>query len=188
MANYIQSGMILERLKESKNILLNCHVGPDLDSIGSATAMYEVLKGWKKKVTIICPSIIPEKFKLLNHCSEINTVDFSKFDFSTFDLFLVLDTSSDNRITGSKEINLPKNLERIVIDHHITNEYKGEVNILDVNASATTEILFRVFQDWNITITPDMATALYSGMAGDTVFFKYLINPRKLFSIMTELL
>ncbi len=118
----------------------------------------------------------------------MKTVDFSKFDYSLYDLLLVLDTSSDNRITGSKEINLPKNLERIVIDHHITNEYKGESNILDVNASATTEILFRVFQDWNITITPDIATALYSGIAGDTVFFKYLVNPRKLFGIMTELL
>lgn len=188
MQNYPQSEKILSKIKNAKNILLNCHVGPDLDSVGSATAMYEVLKRLRKKTTIICPSIIPKKFKLLNHCFEIKTIDFLKYDFSPYDLFLVLDTSSDNRITGSKEIDPPKNLEKIVIDHHITNKYKGKLNILDVDASATTEILYRVFQDWKINITSDIATALYSGIAGDTVFFKYIKDPKKLFSIMAELL
>jgi len=56
--NYKESKKILEEIKKAKKILVNCHRGPDPDSIGSALAMKGVLKKLKKegKLEIAEPS------------------------------------------------------------------------------------------------------------------------------------
>jgi len=47
--NYPESKKILDKIKSAKNILINVHRNPDLDSIGSATAkiVYRLLIDWK---------------------------------------------------------------------------------------------------------------------------------------------
>ena len=52
--NYKKSKEILEKIKGSEKILVNCHRNPDPDSIGSALAMKEVLKKMGKEVEIMC--------------------------------------------------------------------------------------------------------------------------------------
>jgi phosphoesterase RecJ-like protein len=184
---YSQSAKILEKIKDSKNILVNVHRRPDLDSIGSATALYQALKKLGKTVTIICPHQIPEEFKFLTGAKEVKTIDFSVFDFSAYDLFLIVDSGSYEIVTGSEEIKLP-NIKTIVIDHHRTNLFKDvEIKLYD-EIAATCEIIYQIFLDWKITIDPDIATSLFSGIAGDTVFFKYSINTKSTFKMASELL
>lgn len=187
--NYSQSQQILRKIKSSKNILINVHKSPDLDTVGAATAMYEVLVDqFGKKVAIVCPDKIGSNFMFLKNADKINQqVDFSKFKWSEYDLFLILDTGSVDRVTGKKEISLP-NIPRIVVDHHKTNKIKGDIQLLDEDASATCEVLYRVFEDWKVNITSNIATSLFSGIAGDTVFFKYGEDNKKIFNICSKLI
>lgn len=190
---YQQSKKIFETIKKSSNILINVHRNPDLDSIGSATALYQVLtEKFGKKVTLICPHQIPESFKFLKGVDKVITFDFTNFNnftnfMNSFDLFIILDSGSYDIVTGSKKIKLPK-IRNIVIDHHITNMFdEVEIKLFDP-IDATCEIIYQMFLDWKIKIDQDIATALFSGIAGDTVFFKYGINPKKTFQIASELL
>jgi len=61
----------------------------------------------------------------------------------------------------------------INIDHHHDNTRFGDVNLVDVAASSTAEIVYGVALQMGVEITPDMAAALYVGLVTDTGRFSY---------------
>lgn len=186
---YQLSTKILKTIKKSNNILINVHRNPDLDSLGSATALYQALiKISGKKATLICPHQIPENFKFLKGADKVKVINFSSFNFSKYDLFLIADSGSYDVVTSSKEIYLP-DIKKIIIDHHKTNNFTNVyLRLLDEKASSTAEIVYNLFSDWNFKIDKDIATSLFSGIAGDTIFFKYGENTKLTFKIAIELL
>lgn len=184
---YLQSNYIFQKIKKAKNLLVNIHRSPDLDSVGSALALFYSLKQFGKKITIVSSSILSEKYRFFKEADKIKTINFSTFDFSPFDLFLILDSSSADMVTGSFEINLPK-IPKIIIDHHKTNNLKGEIRLVDISASATSEIVFYLFKDWKIKIDQKISTALFAGIYSDTVFLKYPREPKKTFAVVKELI
>lgn len=188
--NYSSSESILDEIKRANNVLINVHRNPDLDSIGSATALYQALtKIFKKKVTLVCPHEIPENFKFLEGSDKVKVINYSSFDFSSYDLFLIADSGSYDVVTGDKEIYLPSDIKKIVIDHHQTNNWKDYIlKILDTGSSSTAEIVYLTLLDWDVAIDSEIATSIFAGIAGDTVFFKYEKNAKKTFKIATELL
>ena len=59
------------------------------------------------------------------------------------------------------------------VDHDPANEHWGHVNLVDLTAVATTEILHRLFEAWNASaIDEDCATALLAGMVAKTQSFR----------------
>lgn len=171
--NYKESALILEKIKRAKRILINCHVGPDPDSIGSALALYGVLRNLDKEAIIICPTEINnENLYFLKNFKAIKSVDFSKFDFSKFDLFITLDSSNWDQVLGSKSIKSPK-IPTIVIDHHKTNTRFGEINLIDDKITSTGELLWHICEDWKSKIDKDTASAILTGIVGDTGAFQF---------------
>ena len=142
--NYPESQLILEEIKKANKILLNCHRGPDSDTVGSALSMAEILRNMGKEIEIICPSNIPEDLFFLEGSKDIKKVDFKTFDFSAFDLFIVMDSSTYGMVANSKEIDKP-NTKIIVIDHHHTNEGFGSINLIDSKITSTSELLYKIF-------------------------------------------
>lgn len=192
MSMYYQiSSKIFKTIKQSKNILINVHRNPDLDSIGSATALYQALTKMGKKVTLVCPHKIPENFKFLKGADLVQTIDFKEWAGKTpapADLFLILDSGSYDIVTGSKEIQLP-NIKKIIIDHHLTSRWKDYLlRLLDTEASATAEVIYKVLSDWGVNFDKNISTSLLSGIVGDTAFFKYPKVPGMTFLIVNELI
>lgn len=181
--NYSESESILKEVIKAENIFINVHRNPDLDSIGSSTALYQALIKMGKKVTLICPHEIPENFKFLKGANSVKTIDFKNL---SGDLFLILDSGSYDVVTGDKAIKIT-DVKKIIIDHHRTNNWE-DFRLLDIEASSTSEVIYQMLIDWKVNIDQDMATSLFSGIAGDTVFFKYEKNAKKTFKIATELL
>src|SRR4030042_4697616 len=91
---YQESKKILEEVIKAKRILLNCHRRPDPDSVSSALAMYSVLKAMGKTVDIVCPDPIPGNLDYLENFGEVKQVDFDEFNFSIYDLFIILDSGT----------------------------------------------------------------------------------------------
>ena len=61
----------------------------------------------------------------------------------------------------------------INIDHHHDNTLFGDVNLVDVDASCTAEIVYELAVALDAEITPEMASALYVGLVTDTGKFMY---------------
>ncbi len=185
---YKESDEILEKIKAAQNILLNVHRNPDLDTVGSSMAIKEALETLGKKVTVICPSVLGKSYTFIQGTEKIQTINFHSFDFSPYDLFLILDSGSWQVVSDTKDIH-PPTIPIINIDHHRTNEFNNVVvRLLDIKACATGEIVYLLLTSWNITITKTIATALFSAIAGDTVFFKYGDEPKRSFAVAQKLI
>jgi phosphoesterase RecJ-like protein len=185
--NYSESNKILEKIKSAKNILINCHRSPDPDSVGSALSMYIVLRQLGKEVKIIGPDKISPDLSFLPFSEKIEKIDFSKFSFKSYDLFILLDSGSSDLVTGSKEISLPK-IFSIVIDHHKTNDRFGDINLVKPEISSSAEILYHLFEDWEVEINQDLANCLLTGIIGDTGIFQFPNTTQDTFEIASKLM
>src|SRR3989344_8203976 len=123
------STKILEEVKKANKSLINCHRNPDPDSIGSALALKVVLQKIGKEAKIICPTKLDKGVSFLKGFDEIEVVDFSKFDFKKYGLFITLDSSTWDMVTGAKNTSRPKGIKIITIDHHFTNDSFGDINL-----------------------------------------------------------
>jgi len=187
----MKSSLIFSAIKNTKKILINIHPHPDLDAVGSALAFKKVIEKIdnKKTVLIVSPEVVREDFSFLGEeVKKIKVIDFSSFNFSSFDLFLILDSSSADRVTGSKKISLPQAIKKIVIDHHLNNQINGDIKMIEDKACATCEILFKLFLDWKIKIDEKIATLLLAGIVGDTVFFRHFSNVKIQWRLISQLL
>ena len=169
---YKESQQIFEEIKKAKKILVSCHKGPDPDSIGSTLALYYFLTSIDKEVEMVCLDEVSDYCNFLLSVEDIKKINYKEFDFSKFDLFIIPDSGSWGMVVGRDSIDLPK-LTTIVIDHHKTNKGFGKINLVDEKTTSTAEILYLMFKDLDIKITPDMATALLTGIIGDTGVFQF---------------
>ncbi|QQG42189.1 MAG: bifunctional oligoribonuclease/PAP phosphatase NrnA [Candidatus Woesebacteria bacterium] len=185
--NYKQSLEILEEIKKSKKVLVNCHRSPDPDSVGSATSMFLALKELgKDDVTIISPDEIPDNCKFLPNSKSIKVVNFDDFDFSQYDIFIIVDSGNWNQTTGKDNI-LSSKIRKVVIDHHYTNTKEGDINLVDEKTGSCCALLFKVFSDWKLELTTDLATSLLTGIIADTMSFQTDIIGDSAFSVADTL-
>jgi phosphoesterase RecJ-like protein len=76
----------------------------------------------------------------------------------------------------------------INIDNQASNDNYGQINLVNVNAVATSEIIYDLLQSKNIELEADMATCLLAGLITATKSFKTAnITPRTL-TIASELI
>ena len=171
--NYQESLKILEEIRKAKKILINCHYKPDPDGIGSALAIYLVLKKVGDfEIDLICPSKLPESYNYLSNFEKIKQVNYSEFDFSKYDLWIIPDAANWWQISGILDFN-PHGVSVVNFDHHETNEVGFENSIISKGLSSTAELLYNVFEDWAVELDREIATCLLSGVIGDTGVFRY---------------
>ena len=86
--HYKESKQILQSIKSAKKILIVGHADPDGDSIGSTLGLFSALKKINKNSEIVCKDEVPEYLQFLPNSKNIKVVDFGKFIFEDYDLFI----------------------------------------------------------------------------------------------------
>lgn len=175
-------------LKNYNNFLLVVHENPDGDGIASVLALSLVLKQLKKKVTSVCQDKIPNIFQFLPYASKIK----DDFLLGDYDVIIVLDCG-DLRRTGFPERikQFARNKKKLVnIDHHPKNDLHkiAKINLYNMEASSTCEILYHIFKKLKARIDPKIATCLFTGLYTDTGGFKHSNTNAKTLEIASHLL
>ena len=160
---------VVELIEQEPAFNLVSHVLPDGDSIGSLLALGEALQKLGKKVTLFSPGTLPKKLSFLKGYS---TIAGAGMDTAATPVVLVLDCSDPERLDHFREPVLQAR-EIVNIDHHVTNRSYGTINLVDPQASATGEIIFRLLQALRVPLTASICEALYVAIATDTGSFKY---------------
>src|SRR5205085_2943007 len=75
----------------------------------------------------------------------------------------------------------------INIDHHRTGRSFAQVNWIDPSACATAEMIYRLARQAGATITPEIATCLYTAVLTDTGSFCYSGTNQRTFALAQEL-
>ena len=185
--NYPESKLILEKVKAAKKILINCHYSPDADSVSSALSFYSVLKEMKKDAVVYAPGKVPTNLSFLPGIKEIEVKDFEKIDYGAFDLFISLDSSTWVNIVGNDKFMQP-NIDMVVVDHHKSNKGYGSINLIDGKCVSTCEMLYLLFEDWDLNINSELATTLLTGIIADSGAFRYPATTSKTLDIASKLM
>jgi len=182
------SKQIWKEIKKAKNILLTFHPNPDGDSVGNSLALFHALTNLGKKVTLISgDSPFPSNMTTLPGSKKVIKKNIFEINLSDFDLFLITDISSLDRISRIEPIVFPKTLKTVLIDHHIEQKQFTDISLVEPNYPATCQIIFEIFQLNKVKITPEIAACLFLGIYTDTGGFKYSNTTEKTFSMAASL-
>ena len=158
------SEAIGSRLAAAHSVLVASHVRPDGDAIGSLLGLGLALENAGKQVLMVLADGVSSSFRHLEGADKIKTrVD------DTFDTFITVDCA-DFRRTGKPFESLSQ--PDINIDHHITNERFGKLNLIEGQEVATSAILTNYLPRWGFEITKPIAAALLTGIVTDTLGFR----------------
>lgn len=171
-------------LIKSKNVCLVSHTKPDGDSIGSVLSFgLALMKRFECNFNLLFPEGIPEKYMFMPGS---NLITYN-LDYKSIDLLICLDCSDEFRLGHVKKL-IEKSTHVINIDHHISNNRFGSINIVDFNASSTGEIIYNIVEELKIEIDKDIATSLYVAISTDTGSFMYDNTSSKTYMIASNLM
>ena len=156
-------------IDQAEQILLITHVAPDGDAVGSISAAGLVLRQLNKQVTLMCDDPAPPRF---NYLALVDRLQSKHAHNARYDLIIALDCGDVERMGKVYQTVPTPNLPLINIDHHITNTQFGTINIVDSEANATAEILFDLLPTLEVSLTPELATGLLTGLVTDTLGFR----------------
>lgn len=169
MSGPIQDSM--DMLADAEFVAVVCHIHPDADAVGAASAMVMALRQRGiRAVASYGNDEAPAKSLLTIPGWEFFVAPGDIPD--TVDTWVSVDCASPERLGVLRE-RMMESDRLIVVDHHDTNSLYGTVNLVDDEAESSTMVLLDFFEVWGIKLTRDMAHALYAGLLTDTVSFQF---------------
>ena len=158
-------------LKQATSILMPTHQNVDADSLASVLAMMHALRQHGIEARpMISDGVLPHSLEFLPGID--NVLLYGRDEVPAYDLLLLVDCSDRYRL-GTFYRDDPTRVDGSVpmvnIDHHITNDRFGVVNIVEPAAAAACEIVTDILAVWGTVLTVDIAQCLLAGIYGDTL-------------------
>jgi phosphoesterase RecJ-like protein len=155
---------IKERLGEARKVLITSHVRPDGDAVGSMLGLGLALENAGKTAQMVLVDGVAASFRYLEGSDRVR-----KEPGRDFDTFISVDCADFQRLGDPfQSFRQPD----INIDHHITNERFGVLNLVEAKSVATAAILTEYLPAWGYEITRPIAAALLTGIITDTLGFR----------------
>ena len=120
-------------LLKNDNYVLTTHLNPDGDALGSLLGLGLALLSAGKNAVMVMPHPVPATFQFMPGAQQVKKVDVQ----AKFDVGIALDCTDITRAGEEAQQVLQKARNLINIDHHISNQYFGDLNVVDAQASAT---------------------------------------------------
>lgn len=185
---------ITSALSKANNIVIVPHKGPDGDAIGSTLGLYHFLKEKGHFVNIISPNEYPDFLKWLP--GQENILIYEK-DYITCkplinkaDIIFTLDFNDLSR-TGDMQDSLTEaNATFIMIDHHPEPATYADHTYSDATMSSTCQMVYQFIKKLRSlkSITPEIATCLYTGIMTDTGSFRFRSTSGETHKVIADLI
>lgn len=169
---------------------MSTHISSDGDGCGSQAALAGLLAQRGITAYVVNPTPWPTMFRYL--LEEGGVADRSADGVAALasaDRLIVLDISDVRRLGNLADAVRALPQPPLVIDHHLPGEEPpGTVNVTDTTACATGELVYDISQMMGATITPAIATAIYTAMLTDTGGFRFANTSSRCLAIAAEML
>ena len=174
-----------EAVRGAEQVALACHVTPDGDALGSMLGLFHVLRGAGRDVVASFPS----PFAVAPHYRELPGLDLltKPEDFPAAPaLMLTFDCGSLDRL-GDLMPAARAARELVVIDHHISNDRYGTINVIEPDAAASGWVVQRLVDTLDLPLNRDAAVCLYTAIVCDTGRFQYDTTTPEVFDLARRL-
>jgi len=153
---------VADAIAQADAISILTHLNPDADTLGTGLGIYTLLSKEKgKRVEIVnASSSLPVYLDFLKYFKKIK----NKIEYDN-SLIITCDCGNIDRpgfdLSGRKIIN---------IDHHKSNTYYGDINIIKSTYASASQVAFELFRQF-MTIDSETATCFYAALLSDTQYF-----------------
>jgi phosphoesterase RecJ-like protein len=161
---------VAEEIRAGDRFLLTTHENPDGDALGSLLAMHQIIGALGKDSVMFLaakefPLPVEYRFLPLEEVFHEPPVDIAER------VVIFLDCGNIDRMP----VDFLRNdgIKVLNIDHHHDNTNFGTLNLVDVQASCTAEIIYDLAGVLGVDLSPEIASALYVGLVTDTGKFMY---------------
>ena len=172
-------------IRGAHQVALACHVTPDGDALGSMLGLHHVLQA--AGINSICS--FSEPFVIAPHYRELVGLDLivapNEFPAAP-ELMVTFDCGSLGRL-GDLAAAARDARELIVVDHHVSNERYGTINVIDPNAAASGVVVRDLIAELGLELNRSAAVCLYAALVCDTGRFQYACTTPEVFELATEL-
>jgi phosphoesterase RecJ-like protein len=119
----------------------------------------------------VTDGVVPGNLDFLPGIEEV--IAYGHDPLPEYDVLCMIDCADRKRLGGfynddpDRVTNAP--VPVVNIDHHVTNDRFGTVNIVEPGAAAASEIVTDLLASWGTELTREIAQCLLSGIYGDTL-------------------
>jgi phosphoesterase RecJ-like protein len=160
-------GDIREILDRAGVISCLAHKDADADSLGSALAFALSMRALGRDARVLVPSPMP---RMLDYLPGFDTISESGAD--DVGVLFTFDCATTARF-GDKADLIGRTPTVINVDHHVSNEGFGVINLIEPDASATGQVVYDLLTALGAPITADVATNLYAALFTDTGGYRH---------------
>lgn len=172
---------VLRQIEQRGEFVLTSHARPDGDALGSLLALYQILRKRGKTARVVMSDRVPLIYARLPYADVVEHCSGVPPDAPQAAIILECDSIQRTRLEGLQGRFL------INIDHHSSAREFADVNWIDNTACAVAEMVFRLAGKMGVTITPEMATCLYTAVLTDTGSFCFIGTNAHTFELALEL-
>lgn len=169
----------------AREVALACHVNPDGDALGSMLALHHVLRaaGIRSVASFSEPFVTGPHYRLLPGLDLLTRPS----DFPAEpEVMVAFDVSSLQRL-GDLAGSAKAAGELVIIDHHLSNDAFGSINIIEPDAAASAVPVRRLIGRLGLPLNRDAAVCLYAALICDTGRFQYSTTTPAVFELAREL-
>jgi phosphoesterase RecJ-like protein len=161
-----------EVLRDVGRAVLVCHVNPDADAMGSMLGLGVFLSARGAEVSATVPNGLADLPRW------VESLPGRELLVAPGDLpkeppvVVTLDAADLARLDGLDHL-IERAGTSVCIDHHRTNPGFATINLIDPEAAATAEVVYRLMARIGGEIGPEAAACLYAGLVTDTGRFQF---------------
>lgn len=162
----------LRLLSAASLVIMPTHQNVDADGLSSPLAMMHALRQRGiRAVPLVTDPATPGNLHFLPGIEEV--LVYGRDELPDYDALCLVDCADRKRLGGFYRDD-PERLNRdripiVNVDHHVTNDRFGTVNIVEPGAASASEVVTDMLASWGTELTREIAQCLLAGIYGDTL-------------------
>src|SRR5262249_48365336 len=163
----------VDLVRRHQRFLITTHVRPDPDGLGSQLALADVLEGMGRRGASWGASAWPPRYTFLDPERRIGRFAPPGDAYREAEVMVVLDTGTWNQLGEFGEFMKTSKAQKIVIDHHVSQDDLGAIQLLDMSSEATGRLIYEAVQALGQPLSKKAASCLFAAVATDTGWFRH---------------
>ena len=176
-------------IDEHDSFVLTSHCRADCDAVGSELALAKILESLGKSVVIANGDPVPEHIGFIDPGQQVRVLGLSVEPKELWhnDVLIIVDTSAWVQLGPMAEVVKAFPGERVIIDHHVSQDDLGASEFKEETAEATGRLILELGEALGVEITTEIATPLFAAIATDTGWFRFSSVKEETFAALARL-
>lgn len=166
---------MLSQLRGARNLLAVSHEHPDADTLGAVMGLCLIVEALGGRATAISSDPVPPLYAFMPGIDRFRT---DPDPGAAYDLLVLADCASAERVGGvaQRHPEVFTSLPRVIVDHHASNDGRGDADWIDPGAAATCELVALLAVRLGLPLDLGdgaLAANLMAGIVMDTATFAH---------------